>query len=236
MRLGVSVTDDIHVQATGQSHHSQGPYLDSLLKSALRECAYKKHLTFLPNDELDRVMTSKNVEHYLLNSGNIVLLNNCSRILESVCGIPGRTNTRLTSRRIFAILLIIEEPARIMDVIEGGIDDTNLPFYRVDSNGWECLLARKTGGGLIPIQSLRIWPYAQRSAFFKDQWRVQTPVFLRGRGLNSHPVHRLESEVVFPWTEYEREYDGNSEVVRVKIHEAHCRFKVPCVGDQTLPS
>ncbi|ROV89857.1 hypothetical protein VMCG_09505 [Cytospora schulzeri] len=194
--------------------------LDLLLKNALHQCAYKENLTFLPNDELDKVMVSEHVEDYLRNSEEEVLRTNCSQITEYVRG---------TSRRIFAILLIIEEPARIMDVIDGSIDDTDLPFHRVDSDGNECLLAKKSGGRLIPIQEFRAWPYTMRYAFFQNQWRVQAPVFLKaGQGLDSHPVHRLENDVVFPWTEYEREYDGNSEVARIKIHKAHCQFGAPC--------
>lgn len=210
------------------SPDSQRLSLESLLKKALHKCAYK-NLTFVPDEELDRFMVPENVEEYLLNSQDEVLRIDHSRITEYVCGPPGRSNTRRTSRRIFAILLIIGEPHRIMDIIEGGIDDTDLPFYRFDSDDGECLLARNTGGTLICIQIFRAWPYVQRFALYENQWRVQAPVFFRaGRSLNSHPVHRLNDDVVFPWTEYQRQYDGNSEVVRIKIHKGHCRFGAPC--------
>lgn len=223
----------VHDCVSLQSHHSQRLSLDLLLKNVLRKCAYKENLTFLPDDELNNVMIFENVKDYLLSSGKEVLRSNYAKITEYVCGSPGRSNNRGTSRRIFAILLIIEKPARIMDVIEGGIDDTDLPFCRIDSDEEECVLARKSAGELISIQSFRAWPYTQRYAFFDNQWRVQAPVFLRGRSLNSHPVHRLGNNAVFPWTDYEKAYEGNSEVVRVKIHEAHCRFGAPC-GDRSF--
>lgn len=176
-------------------------------------------------------MTSEHVKDYLLNSGQDTLRSKCSEVTEYICGLPGRSSTRGTSRRIFALLLIMDEPARILDIMEGAIDDTDLPFYCVDSNVGDCFLARKTGGTLIRIQSLCSWPYILRSTFYKDQWRVQAPVFFKaGRALNRHPVHRFENDIIFPWTGYDKEYDGNSEVARIKIHEAHCRFEKPCVS------
>ncbi|KUI72850.1 Cyclin-dependent kinase E-1 [Cytospora mali] len=202
----------------------QRPSLTLLLKKAMYQCPYDVNTTFLPDNEIGRVMTSEYVEDFLISSGQEVLRANCSQITKHVCGQPGSSNLHGTSRRIFAILLIVEEPTKILDIIREGIDDTALPIRRVDSDE-ECLLARKTSSKPILIPSLCAWPLALRYAFYHNQWRVQAPVFLKGgSSLENHPIHRLDSDIVFPWTDYEKKYDGNSEVVRVKIHEAHCQF------------
>ncbi|KAI5920132.1 kinase-like domain-containing protein [Camillea tinctor] len=199
--------------------------LDLQLKSALHKCAYGRNPPFLPDDKFSTVMEAESVEEYLKKSKNEDLRNYSSHIRDYVCGPSDRPNARGTARRIFAILLIMKEPSLILDIMNAGIDDNDLPLQSIDQGHDECLLARKAGNGYLIIEIFSRWAYVQRLAFWTNQWRVKLPVFLKGtRSLKDHPVHRLESKVVLPWIYHEPTYDGNSEVIRVKIHHAHHRF------------
>ncbi|KAH8811206.1 kinase-like domain-containing protein [Xylogone sp. PMI_703] len=178
---------------------------------------------FLPDDKLGEIIQAELVRGYLLAHPREKLRKNCLEIVDYVCG--SRLNARGLSRRIFAILLIIDKPALILDFLREGIDDGDLPLLKITLDGEEYILARKVGDISQPIEAFRQWSYAKRLAFYNTQWRVQLPVFLKGkRSIKYHPVHRLNSEAVLPWTDYEQTYDGNSEVIRVKIHCAHHRF------------
>lgn len=229
---GVELGDEgrirpIHPQPapSDRQHRSvQTPPLDELLKRALHICPYKENSTFLPIDELAKVMKAEHVEDYLVHHEREELRANCSQIMEHVCGQPGQSNTRGTSCRIFAILVLIEMPSKILDVIKENLSDKDLPFHR-EIGSQDRHLAKNTDGGLVRIHAFSGWTYSQRNTLYQDQWRVQAPVFLKGsRSLNEHPVHRLHKKAIFPWTKYERVYDGNSEVVRVNIHKAHSRL------------
>ncbi|POS71541.1 protein kinase [Diaporthe helianthi] len=156
-------------------------------------------------------MTAENIRYYLSNNG-IAFEEHHKEILEHVCGYTERSHSRLLSRRIFAILLLIEEPRLIMDFIEQGIDDGDLPLSKirivhnsVDGDVRD-YLARSTIDGPIIIDKFCEWTGRQAP--------------------DSHPVHKFEKDVILPWTEYEDHYSGHSDVFRVKIHNAHRRFHV----------
>lgn len=164
-----------------------------------------------------------------------------STIIRHVCGQSGRSNARGASRRIFAILLLIQQPDLIMDFIEEGIDDSDLPLCKViiassssgsdsgtgEDEDEEGYLARSTSDGPIIIEKFRHWIYSQRQQFYQTQWRVQVPIFLKGRRApDFHPVHKFDRNIVLPWTEFEEHYNGLSDVSRVKVHRAHCQLGV----------
>ncbi|KAG8162572.1 hypothetical protein KVR01_008337 [Diaporthe batatas] len=167
-------------------------------------------------------MTTENVQNYLLNSGS-AFDKYQDQILEHVCGHTERSHARRATRRIFAILLLMEEPRLIMDFVEQGIDDGDLPLSKVrivhNSTDGDIgdYLARSTNDGPIIIERFFEWTY----------WQVQAPIFRKGRqAADSHPVHIFGKDVILPWTEYEEHYSGHSDVFRVKIHNAHSRLHV----------
>lgn len=213
--------------------------------------------TFLPDDKLAEIMTTENVKNYLSNSAKKSLREHHIRIVGHVCGQTGRSNTRRESRRIFAILLLIREPCLILDFVEQGIDDSDLPLSIIRDNSSsfglegsvdgdeDNYLARSTSDGPIIIRGFCQWQYIQRETFYNNQWRVQIPIFRRVRRQTPdvHPIHTFGNDVILPWTECEEYYDGNSVISRVKVHKAHSQlgFRVskvycyenPIYGSQT---
>lgn len=216
---------------------SQGTPLDRLIRKARQACKGNGNFqTFIPDDKLVEIMTVENVQHYLSNSGSIFHEHH-HEILEHVCGQAGRSNAHRTSRRIFAILLLMREPRLIFDFMEQGIDDGDLPLtkIRADSSSSDSessmdddeddYLARSTSDGPIIIKKFCEWTPSQRQTFYNNQWRVQVPVILKGRRApDLHPIHKFHNDVILPWIEYQEHYSGNSDVSRVKIHKAHAQL------------
>lgn len=197
-------------------------------------------MTFLPDDKLAEIMTTENVRNYLLISAQRSLREHHITITKHVCGQPGRSNSRRESRRVFAILLLIQEPHLILDFIDQGIDDSDLPLSitHVDSfssgpegivdYGKDSYLAKSTSAGPVDIEGFCQWTYAQKKAFYSNQWRAQVPVFLRGHGQTTgvHPIHIFSDDIILPWTEYRKRFSCTNDVFRVKVHKAHSRLGV----------
>lgn len=130
----------------------------------------------------------------------------------------------------------MKEPHLILDFIDQGIDDGDLPLSLISSDSSSSasesgvdddegnFLARKTSDGPISI-NFGQWSYAQRETFYNNQWRVQIPIFLRGRRIpDVHPIHKFHSDIILPWIEYEEHYNGLSDVSRVRIHREHSQL------------
>lgn len=213
--------------------------LPKLIKEALQTCKDNGNAkSFLPDDKLAEIMTTENVKEYLSNSAKSSLREHHIRITGHVCGQTGRSNTRRESRRIFAILLLIREPCLILDFVDQGIDDSDLPFSIIRDNSSsfgsegsvdgdeDDYLARSTSDGPIIIRGFCQWHYTQRETFYNNQWRVQIPIFRKVRRQipDAHPIHTFGNDVILPWTECEEHYDGNSIVSRVKVHKAHSQL------------
>lgn len=218
---------------------SRSRALPKLIQKALQTCKDNGNArSFLPEDKLAEIMTTENVRNYLLISAKSSLREHHITITEHVCGQPGRSNSRRESRRVFAILLLIQEPCLILDFIDQGIDDSDLPLSMIRDNsssfGSESTvdddeddyLARSTSSGPIIIKGFCRWQFAQRETFYNNQWRVQIPIFrkLRRQTPELHPIHTFDNDIILPWTEYEEHYDGNSVVSRVKVHKAHSQL------------
>lgn len=218
---------------------SRSKPLPKQIQEALQTCKDNGNAkTFLPDDKLAEIMTTENVKDYLSNSAKKSLREHHIRIIGHVCGQTGRSNTRRESRRIFAILLLIREPCLILDFVEQGIDDSDLPLSIIHDNSSSLglegsvdgdeddYLARSTSDGPIIIRGFCQWHYTQRETFYNNQWRVQIPIFRKVRRQipDAHPIHTFGNEVILPWTECEEHYDGNSVVSRVKVHKAHSQL------------
>jgi hypothetical protein len=88
-------------------------------------------------------------------------------------------------------------------------------------------LARKTKNH--PIKCFDKWKTTQRLAFEQLQWQVTATIFSevqKSSQSSGLQVLELDDQGVLPLTEYDAasKINGNSEVVRVKIHKAHHKF------------
>lgn len=210
------------VSQCGQSFQLR---LSNILKESFLQCPYESSQAFLPNDSLDSIMTPENIEEYISTSEHTALRDRCSEIAKYVCG-----NPESKAAGVFAVLLLIEHPQLILDFMEEMISDLDLPLCLRDkgkSHFSRYCLDRKVEQSLIPIKRFDKWESVQRFAFYKHQWWVKLPVFetSTSKSLDAHPAIQLHNSSILPWIEYKPIYQQNSDVVRVRIHDAHHTFR-----------
>lgn len=136
-------------------------------------------------------------------------------MIQYVCGASRH------ARHVFAILVLIEEPGLLSSLVRDHVCDDDLPLECIQIDGLDFQLARNSQPHR-PIECFKQWTVAQRRAFDDLQWQIKAPV-LKNWPLRL-PVRELPNRTVLPLKVYIREYEGNSEVARVRIHPEHHKF------------
>lgn len=130
------------------------------LSSHLRICPLGDK-SFLPLDSLDETITAESVKAQLSRED-----------LQFWSGLPGEVVQH--AKKVFAILVLIDEPRAIKDLLLEGLTDEHLPLFpKGDRN--DNILVSVRGK---TFQSFVAWPSSARvDAFLEKQWEVQAPVF-----------------------------------------------------------
>src|SRR5262249_50799144 len=125
---------------------------------------------------------------------------------------------------------LLQRIADILEFIEAGIRDSDLPFLLI-SGGGTCRLHRKGPDGtpqpISIFQNLKKWPVFLQEAFDTYQWQLLAPYFPFSTKEKPKVFQlALDDRVVFPYIEDDesgaaRSDGGFSDVWRVKIHPAH---------------
>ncbi|WAO91723.1 Protein kinase domain-containing protein [Fusarium falciforme] len=177
------------------------------LKQLMRTCPLEGRLAkFIPADELDKI-TLAHIQAGLPTRRRFF----SSCISDKVAA---------EAKRIFCVLVLMEESAAMEQLINEGITDEDLPLCRNgdDSDDSEYnVLASVSGNKRFP--SSMSWGEGDKvDNFLKKQWVVQAPI-LDKPGL--HFV--LEPECALPLTECETELaqGGMGVVHKAKLHPAH---------------
>ncbi|KAK4186816.1 hypothetical protein QBC35DRAFT_254828 [Podospora australis] len=136
-----------------------------------------------------------------------------------------------TFRKIFAILLLIERPAKIWKFMEDNVSDADLPLVKFtppskqgNTKRWE-LCRRKTPE--TPLTLFKNWRRITMERFEKQQWAVLSPYFSRdtSRGPGSVPHYLLPDSTIMPFLQVEEKHRSKfSQVFMVEIHEDHHDF------------
>jgi hypothetical protein len=150
-----------------------------------------------------------------------------------------------TAQRLFTVLLCGSEGRyrlAILDFVEGGVTDADLPLVRVyltasvSSRGRMIYTLGKKNHEYCPrsqhdncgINCLSSWRPSNIEELCRDQWLVLAPVFKTYWDFVEH--HNLDSSIVLPYIEDQEsdnelvKYGGYSEVWGVRIHPAHQRL------------
>lgn len=221
---------------TGASPINPGPVntisgtldLKTELNEAFQKSPFNKRSIFLPTTDLERIITLSSVRGYCSTYAAAILRDQAEKVTEYVFG-----NQRNRARHVFAILVLIDEPALIPGVIDHNISDKDLPLAQCKEKGTNYQLARRKDLLMDPIECFKEWKMAQRKAFNEWQYQVKPLVFTQ-LGKNQvidgpeFVAMKLADLTVLPFTFYDGEkqiISGFSKVVRVKIHPAHHRFK-----------
>lgn len=138
------------------------------------------------------------------------------------------------SLRVFAILVLLDKVSRIMDFVQEGLSDQALPLIKMHaakaSTQPSELVLRKKGSEDQELHSLKGWSELDIDTFEKLQWRVISPNFSDTAKQQEVDFLDLADQTILPYIEswQNKKHDhykgGNSEVWKVKIHNAHHNF------------
>lgn len=215
--------------------------LGGVIRSAFENGNIKTDTEFLPFDKLDLIITPQTAYEELRLHPLGKPDEELERLAHQICDekaikTPGSKAAKLTSRRkIFAILVLINEVALIVKFIAEGLWDSFLPFH---------FAAIHNGRGTVYSKFKRVDNQADeeyaihcfentktifRENFQKYQWKLLSPYFKVISRDNSMPLHYpLDDQVTLPFIEDQekettqhRYSGGYGEVWRVRIHKAH---------------
>lgn len=215
--------------------------LKSQLNSVFRKSKYAGQKFYLPNDDLERIITVPSVKHYCSTYAATTLKDETSKVIDYVFG--SEDNNSGSARQVFAILVLVDRPRLIPGVFAENIRDHDLPLAQCHRRGAEFELARRSERRHA-LDCFSQWDMSDRMSFDVIQYQVNVPVFkLLGQNKvcflpEQYVAMKLDDRSVLPFTKYDGEkqiVSGSSKVVRVKIHPAHHDFNKH-VSRPTRPS
>ncbi|RDL36219.1 uncharacterized protein BP5553_06831 [Venustampulla echinocandica] len=227
--------DNLEYQPPEEDH------LGMSIRAALRESAAGGKEEYLPIDALDRIVTRSRVRWELSRLDvKVVPPDKLDSLTDDVwkvaspsavpsCSMSKFPDKETTRKKIFAILGLMEKYPEIVNFIQEGLHDNDLPF--ILSNGpypGSRQLDRKgSDGKLRPIQLFNKWRLSERESFNNYQWQLIAPYFHLSTKPNQKVQHYNfeEHRIVLPYIEDDEGKRGNAggygDVWRVKIHPAH---------------
>lgn len=205
----------------------QGPDIDqitdqltrALILSPMEETKY-----FLPRDELDRILDLARIRPCLQR-----LLPQTKEVEELA------TYASSNGNKIFAILVLINKPERIVDFYRRRVFNHDLPLRRSNENGADFRLVRESdlrgsqhgvditnAGG--PFDD---WRLSEIRQFDDYQWYMLAPCIESaddGAALRLISFHR---RTILPFTNYDASLGGDdfSVIYRARIHPAHHKLR-----------
>jgi len=170
---------------------------------------------FIPINAQDRLLTAENIATEFERLFPKLDWRTRSNYVSRICG---------SARKLFAILLVIDEGKSIIDFLEDGITDNDLPLLKYQKSATNIYTLRTKRRIDSPIPVIENWPWRSVRYFYREQWWLNAPVF---DTLGKH--YELEDDCVLPFVE---DKEGNiknistggfSDVWGVRIHAAHQR-------------
>ncbi|KAI1108977.1 kinase-like domain-containing protein [Nemania sp. NC0429] len=178
---------------------------------------------FLPSKRLENLIRSWDLEEELTRRLQCTTdPRTIQDLAEKICA-EGKS-----CQKIFTILALIEKADTIVEFLDEGVHDGDLPLIKLDKAGRPGLfeLGRKSKTGTAqPLECFRSFSRINVINFEDYQWAVLAPVFDRPHKKDvSH--YDLEDPVILPFTEEEEVSEGGfGRISRVKIHPDHHNFK-----------
>ncbi|CAJ2501145.1 Uu.00g039980.m01.CDS01 [Anthostomella pinea] len=213
--------------------------LRKALESAVVEYASDDTKNFLPLGQLDAKCHKVAVRRELCNtfgddSPDI------ERYVDYIFGNPSDPkNVENSSRKLFAILVLIEQVSKIRDFADGGIMDRHLPFRKEPSPGGFSLVRRATWkrSESVTMSCFDDWEPVPKRHFWERQWSLLAPYIAKAQD-RSVALYELDPQAIMPWTGMDEtkaeessahdQVGGYSTVSRVAIHPDHHDFAHEC--------
>ncbi len=190
----------------------------------------KEHRKFLPIDKLESIINIPVIGRELDRHGKD------AGLAQKVWGTEGSKSELTTRRKIFAILVLVNNVPAISDFIAEGIFDSHLPFLFRDGTGERVgtfnvyRRLKGQGGELdceIEIEFFQQWDDDKLGSFESSQWQVLAPYFSLASKDNKLMHYNLDDLSVLPFIEDYKvdeplaQHGGSADVRRVKIHKSH---------------
>lgn len=185
---------------------------------------------FVPDDALKTILSSHDVfnelqEHYFSDMSATDLQELAGQIAKRD---DHQGNSAPSLLRAFAVLVMLDKAHQILSLRQEGLTDSALPLIKVETENGRRIELRRENAPSVHLSCFDGWTQADIEAFEKLQWRVVVPIF------SDTPKQQfldLKEKTVLPYIESweNKEHDhykgGNSEVWKVKIHDAHHTFQ-----------
>lgn len=202
---------------------------------------------FLPHNELHRLICPGLVRRELGFLFPKMSERDLVRNTDAICrtfeyhGEHSKHSSKTSRRKIFAILLLIEKPDKILDFIQEGLHDSDLPFRKDPENGqrgeWQF---KNKDEPAKPLACFKHWSPLFLDLFDEYQWYTLSPFFSRAEGsdrASERVLHyRLEDRHILPFIVDEEHHadpsirmSGFGAVWMVQIHPAHHNFQCDAV-------
>ncbi|CAM1502342.1 Fc.00g043260.m01.CDS01 [Cosmosporella sp. VM-42] len=168
-----------------------------------------------------KLRSSKDIEVY---AGRI-----CGQQSESNGEEGFQPRQEVSFRKIFAILLLIGKPSKIVRFVEEGVSDDKLPLAKVTREHWRNSIDLHLKG--FPEMPLRCFEALSRSQvvhFEKLQWSMLAPCFVLDAEWPRQVRHYdFKPDEIMPFTLWKQfgNSGGYGQVFKTKIHPDHHNFK-----------
>ncbi len=240
-QLGSSIESDILFQKesfeeedkNGAARRNKHQNLGRKIRAALQTSSWEREgKRFLPIDKLEQHLTRKAIREELERQGSDASL--VDKIWEAG---PSQTSALTTRRKIFAILVLVDQVPAIIDFINETLYDSDLPFIFREGAGeregsYDVYRKVKQRDGEpdkeIELQFFQKWKDVTLESFDQNQWQLLAPFFSLVSKDNMKVSHyNLGSHIVLPFIEDNivdeppAQHGGSADVRRVKIHKAH---------------
>ncbi|KAI3336957.1 kinase-like domain-containing protein [Xylariaceae sp. AK1471] len=223
-------SDSVWSIGNEESESSFGFDLRIELREAFVRSVEPASSEFLPLDKLEQILSYAKVLQELESSFPGASTYVLQQTAGSICNAKGHS-----SRRIFAVLLLVERTDKIIDFVNEGVYDSDLPLLlrRTEIKPFR-LSIFTLANSTKPLNCLKGCSPFILESFERYQWYLLAPFFSGGRNSDEKVLfYSLQDKTILPFVDdgTSSSYDGGySQVSRVKIHPAHHDFAEPQTG------
>ncbi|KAI0016099.1 hypothetical protein F4780DRAFT_760866 [Xylariomycetidae sp. FL0641] len=213
----------------GSSVESRRPLGSQLIIASVETCEGGQTRRFLPKSELDRLISPTSVSRELRRKIPTASTDDLMSLAQEICQetlvLRGEKLKYKSFRKIFAILVLLDESASISLLLKEDVSDLDLPLVIENY-----MLRRREPSSVEsskPLECFADWYLPKHTFFAQEQWSMLAPFFAQRRHRSaSHYV--LDDAHILPFTNKEEDQmdyvGGFGHVKVVDIHQDHHNF------------
>jgi hypothetical protein len=206
--------------------------LEQQIRGALCQHAHKESKGFLPLDKLNELVVEDSVAEALRECMPELSVDSARRLAQAIC--PGSVRDPLQPSfcRMFAILVLIEQPQEILIFVNNNITDHDLPLVKTRNENTGRSELRRKPQPQKSLECINKWSSFLVDLFEEYQWTLLSPFFSRSNK-GAVRFYPLDDQTILPFIEDSSRganledddfQGGHGSVSRVKIHPSHFDF------------